>query len=65
MSKTEYTYIVNLVVDVKRTDNEILNDHENEMVLEMHSAAEKVVAEIMQKHGMNRRKHIGKKVDKY
>lgn len=65
MSETKYVYMVNLVVDVKRTDGAVLNDHEDEMVKEMHSAAEKAVAEIMQKHGMGNRKELDKKVKKY
>ena len=65
MSDPKYLYMVNLVVDVKRTDNQMLTDHENEMVLEMHKAAEKAVAEIMKEHGMNNQKHLGKKVNKY
>lgn len=65
MNNSGYVYQVNLVVDVKRIDGAVLNEHEDDMVKEMQSAAEKAIAEIMQKHGMNNRKHLGKEVKKY
>jgi hypothetical protein len=55
----QYTYLVNFVIDVKRTDGEVLNDHENEMVQEMRVATENAIAEIMKNHGQDNHKNLG------
>lgn len=60
-----YTYMVSLMIDVKRTDGAHLTDSENEMVLEMKTAAEKAISEVMAKNGMNNTKRLGDKVEKY
>lgn len=65
MPNTKYVYQVRIMIDVKRTDGDHLNDEENKMVLEMHEASEKVITEIMAKYGMNNTKSLGKKVRKY
>jgi hypothetical protein len=60
-----YKYIVNFTIDVKRTDNEMLTDAENEMVQQMRDATEAALAKIMKDHGNGNHKNLGNKTVKY
>lgn len=61
MSKDTYKYLVEFVIDVRRTDNQMLTDEENAMVQEMREVTEKVIAEVMARHGQNNSKNLGRK----
>ena len=61
MSKTDYKYLVEFVIDVKRTDKQMLTDNENAMVQEMRSATETAIAKVMQQYGQNQSENLGNK----
>lgn len=54
-----YKYLVEFVIDVKRTDKQMLTDAENQMVQEMRTATEAAIAEVMKNHGQNNSKNLG------
>lgn len=58
MSKTEYKYLVEFVIDVKRTDKKMLTEDENVMVQKMRDAAESAIAKVMAEHGQNSSKNL-------
>jgi hypothetical protein len=60
-----YKYLVEFKVDVKRTDNQMLTDEENAMVLEVQKATEKAIAEIMAKHGQGSKRLLGRTMETY
>lgn len=55
-----YRYAVKFQILVQRTDNQMLTDAENAMVEEMQRATEKVIADIMAKHGNGNQQIIGR-----
>ncbi len=55
-----YKYAVKFLILVQRTDNQMLTDAENAMVEEMQRATEKVIADIMAKHGNSHQQIIGR-----
>lgn len=61
----KYQYLIQFVIDVKRTDNKILTDNENTMVMEMRVATEKAIADVMKRHGNNNSKNLGNKMVVY
>lgn len=61
----DWKYLVTVVIDVKRTDNQVLTDKENEMVQEMHTLSQEVVKNVMLKYGQEIKKDLGKKTEKY
>ena len=65
MSEVKYNYLVNFVIDVKRTDGAMLTDEENAMVQEMREATEKAIAKVMEDHGQNNSKNLGNKTVVY
>lgn len=58
-NKASYKYLVEFVIDVKRTDKKMLTDEENAMVQEMRAATEAAIAGIMAKYGQNNSKNLG------
>jgi hypothetical protein len=62
---TEYKYLVEFVIDVKRTDKQMLTDDENAMVQEMRVATEEAIAKVMSKYGQNRSKNMGNETRVY
>ncbi len=62
MSKLGYKYLVSFTIDVKRTDKEMLTDHENEMVQDMRKAIEAAIVGVMAKHGQNDSKNLGNRM---
>lgn len=57
--RKDYKYIVNFVIDVKRTDNHLLDSDENAMVDEMRTVVEGAISTVMEKHGSNNHKSLG------
>lgn len=57
--RKDYRYVVSFVIDVKRTDNQLLTADENTMVEEMRAATESTIAAVMAKHGNNNHKNLG------
>lgn len=56
MGKPGYKYSVNFVIDVKRTDGQILTNDENAMVEKMRVATHDAIARVMGEYGQNNRK---------
>lgn len=61
----DYEYMVDLSINVTRTDNAMLTDDENTMVLQMKKAAEDAMAKVMVDHGNASRKDLGSDVRIY
>lgn len=57
--KIEYKYFVNFVIEVKRTNGQMLTDDENIMVQEMRKATETAIAKVMAKYGQKNSKNLG------
>lgn len=58
MPETEYRYIVDFVIDVKRTDKQMLTNDENAMVEKMRVATKDALAKVMSDFGQKNRKDI-------
>lgn len=58
MTNTEYKYLVEFKIDVKRTDKQMLTNDENAMVEKMRMATHDAIAKVMSDYGQNNRKHL-------
>ncbi len=61
----DYKYMVDLTINVTRTDNAMLTNDENAMVLKMKKASEEAIAKVMVDYGNTNRKHLGSDMSIY
>lgn len=61
----DYKYMVDLSINVTRTDNKMLTDSENSMVMDMKKSAEDALTKVMVDYGNSNRKHLGSDVRIY